>query len=94
MPGISGAISTPVSIPARVSSPTASSRARGFGVCGSVARHARSSSVGTDTAALKASARGDLAHQLESRSSSGDFVSTEHGLAASRRASQMPGISR
>ena len=52
MPGISGAIRTPVGIPARLSSATASSRARGCGVCGSVARHAFSSSVGTDRHAL------------------------------------------
>ena len=53
IPGISGATSTLVGMPARASSATASSRAAGCGVCGSVARHARSSSVGTDSAALK-----------------------------------------
>ena len=47
-PGISGATRTPVGMPARLSSATASSRARGFGVCGSLARHAFSSSVGID----------------------------------------------
>ena len=52
MPGISGAISTPVGMPARFSSATASNRARGLGVCGSVARHAFSSSVGTERLAL------------------------------------------
>ncbi len=52
MPGISGAIRTPVGIPARFSSATASRRARGLGVCGSVARHAFSSSVGIDRQAL------------------------------------------
>ena len=48
MPGISGAIRTPVGMPARFSSATASRRLRGCGVCGSVARHAFSSSVGTE----------------------------------------------
>ena len=57
IPGISGAIRIPVRIPARLSSATASSRARGCGVCGSVARHAFSSSVGTDSAALKSATR-------------------------------------
>ena len=52
MPGISGAIRIPVGIPAALSFATASSRARGCGVCGSLARHAFSSSVGTDRHAL------------------------------------------
>jgi len=41
MPGISGAIRMPVGMPTRLSSATASSRARGCGVCGSVERHLR-----------------------------------------------------
>ena len=52
MPGISGAIRTPVGIPARLSSATASRRAFGLGVWGSVARHAFSSSVGIERFAL------------------------------------------
>ena len=92
-PGISGAISTPVGIPARLSSATASSRARGFGVCGSVARQAFSSSVGIDRHALMLVRSAISSISGRSRSSSGDLVSTEHGLAESRSASQMPCIS-
>ena len=80
-------------MPALVSSATASRRARGFGVCGSVARHAFSSSVGTDSAALNSVRSLICLISSRSLSSSGDFVSTEQGLAASRIASQMPGIS-
>ena len=94
MPGISGAISTPVGMPARLSSATASSRARGFGVCGSVSRHAFSSSVGIDRHAVNSVRRAISSISSRSRSKSGDFVSTEHGFAASRSASQMPSISR
>ena len=65
IPGISGATRIPVLIPARLSSATASSRARGFGVCGSVARHARSSIVGTDSAAVKSVTRVELTHQIQ-----------------------------
>ena len=62
-------------------------------MCGSVARHAFSSSVGTDSAALNSVRSLICCISSRSRSSSGDFVSTEHGLAASRIASQIPGIS-
>ena len=48
MPGISGATRTPDSMPRERSSATASRRAAGLGVCGSVARQAASSSVGTE----------------------------------------------
>ena len=48
MPGINGAIRTPESMPRRRSSATASRRAVGLGVCGSVARQAFSSRVGTE----------------------------------------------
>ncbi|HEY2602089.1 MAG TPA: hypothetical protein VGI67_11070 [Thermoleophilaceae bacterium] len=93
MPGISGATSTPVGMPARLSSPTASSRARGFGVCGSLARHAFSSIVGTERLALIEVIAAISRIRSRSRNSSGDFVSTEHGLAASRSACQIPRIS-
>ena len=98
MPGISGAIRTPVGIPARFSSATASRRARGLGVCGSVARHAFSSSVGIDRQALNCVRCASSRISSISRSNSGDLVSTEHGLpvppAASSIASQMPTINR
>ena len=53
--------------PARLSSATASSRARGCGVCGSVARHAFSSSVGTERLALNSVPLGDLPQQRRGR---------------------------
>ena len=61
----------------------ASSRARGFGVCGSVARHAFSSSVGTDRHALTSVTAAISFSRSTSRSSSGDLVRIEHGFAAS-----------
>ena len=94
MPGIRGAISTPVGMPARFSSATASRRARGFGVWGSVSRQAFSSSVGIDRQAVKLVRRAISRIRRMSRSRSGDFVSTEHGFAASRSASQMPSMRR
>jgi hypothetical protein len=63
-------------------------------VCGSVARQAFSSSVGIDRHALKLVRCAICSMSARSRNSSGDFVSTEHGLAASRSASQIPSISR
>jgi hypothetical protein len=62
-------------------------------VCGSVARHAFSSSVGIDRLAVKSVTAASSRISGRSRSSSGDFVSTEQGLRASRSASQIPGIS-
>ena len=70
-------------MPARLSSATASSRARGCGVCGSLARHAFSSRVGhREVRAALGAPRRSRCSRSRSRSSSGDFVSTEHGLAA------------
>ena len=80
IPGISGATRTPVGIPARLSSATASRRALGCGVCGSVARHAFGSSVGTDRLALIEVTAAISCISAMSRSTSGDLVSTEHGL--------------
>ena len=94
MPGISGAIRTLVGIPARFSSATASMRLRGCGVCGSLARHGFSSSVGIDRFAWMSVTAAISFISSRSRSSSGDFVSTEQGLRKSRIASQIPGISR
>ena len=94
IPGISGATRTPVGMPARLSSATASSRAFGLGVCGSLARHAFSSIVGTDRFAAISVTSATSRMRSRSRSSSGDFVSTEHGVALSRSASQIPRISR
>ena len=64
-PGISGAIRTPVRIPARFSSATASIRFRGCGVCGSVARQAFSSRVGIDRLAVNSVRSAISRHQLE-----------------------------
>ena len=80
IPGISGATSTPVGIPARFSSATASIRLRGCGVCGSLARHGFSSSVGIDRFAWMSVTAAISFISSRSRNSSGDFVSTEHGL--------------
>ena len=62
MPGISGAISTPVGMPARLSSATASIRLRGCGVCGSLARQAFSSRVGIGEVGGEV---GDLLEELD-----------------------------
>ena len=94
MPGISGAIRTPVGIPARLSSATASIRLRGCGVCGSLARHAFSSRVGMERFAANPATSWISLNSSMSRSSSGDFVSTDDGVRESRMASQMPGMSR
>ena len=83
----------PVGMPGRLSSATASIRARGCGVCGSVARHAFSSSVGIDRFAVTRARSAISRNRSMSRSSSGDFVSTEHGFATSRSASQIPRMS-
>ena len=94
MPGINGAIRMPVGIPARLSSATASRRLRGWGVCGSVSRQAFSSSVGTDRLAANSVTSTSSFISSMSRSSRGDLVSTEQGLAKSRIASQIPSIRR
>ena len=82
IPGISGAIRIPESIPRRRSSATASSRALGLGVCGSVSRQAFSSSVGTerftDTRSPASRKRSKISM---SRITSGDLVSTETGVS-------------
>jgi hypothetical protein len=92
IPGISGAIRIPESIPRRRSSATASSRAAGLGVCGSVARQAASSRVGTerltDTFSPAATKRSKIS---TSRITSGDLVSTETGVRASNNASRISG---
>jgi hypothetical protein len=93
IPGISGATSTPVGMPASLSFATASIRARGLGVCGSVARHIFSSSVGIDRFALIDVRSAISSIRSRSRSSSGDLVRIEHGLAKSRMASQIPRMS-
>ena len=93
IPGISGAMRMPVGIPWRLSSATASSRARGWGVCGSVARHARSSRVGTERQALTSVTAAISLRRSTSRSTSGDFVRMEQGFAKSRMAAQMPRMS-
>ena len=80
-------------MPARLSSATASSRACGCGVCGSVARQAFASSVGIDRFAWIWVTAAISFMSSMSRSSSGDFVRIEQGLRASRIASQMPGMS-
>ena len=94
IPGISGAIRTPVGIPLRLSSATASSRARGCGVCGSVARHAFSSSVGTDRQALTSVTCRDLLQQVEvAQHAAATSSGSSTGCAKSRIASQIPRMS-
>ena len=93
IPGISGAIRMPVGMPAAFSFATASSRALGCGVCGSVARHAFSSSVGTERHALISARSATSSIRSRSRRSSGDLVRIEHGFAASRSAAQIPRMS-
>ena len=74
-------MSTPVFIPARTSSATASIRLRGCGVCGSVALQAFSSRVGIERFAAN-SVRAEISFiSSTSRRRSGDLVSTEHGFA-------------
>ena len=95
MPGISGAIRIPESIPRRRSSATASSRAPGLGVCGSVARQARSSSVGTERFTDTFSPRSRIRSKISmSRNTSGDFVSTDTGVSAASSAPRISGIIR
>ena len=93
MPGMSGATRTLTAMPLRLSSAAASSRAYGLGVRGSLARHAFSSIVGTEKAALKSPMSLISLSSAMSRVTSGDFVSTEHGVRESRSASQIPGMS-
>lgn len=81
-------------IPRRLSSATASIRARGLGVCGSVARHARSSHVGIDRSACTGARTAAATMTSASRRTSGDFVSTDAGVALAPRASHTPGMSR
>ena len=80
-------------MPARLCSATASIRAFGLGVCGSLARHGFSSIVGIDRFAAMSVTAAISRIRSRSRSNSGDFVSTEHGFAASRSAVQIPRIS-
>ena len=56
-------------MPARLSSATASSRLRGCGVCGSVARQAFSSMVGTENAADTSARSASSSSSFLSRSS-------------------------
>ena len=80
-------------MPAALSAATASSRLRGCGVDGSVARHSFSASVGIDRHAEKSVTSRSSRKTSRSRSSSGDFVSTEHGLRASRSTSSTARVS-
>ena len=66
--------------PGRLSSATASIRLRGCGVCGSLARHAFSSSVGIERLAANRLPWICFISSM-SRSSSGDLVSTDAGRA-------------
>ena len=94
MPGISGAIRTPESIPRRRSSATASSRAPGLGVCGSVARQASSSRVGTERLTETGRRFAIRSKISTSRIASGDLVSTETGVPACSSAARISGIIR
>ena len=62
-------------------------------MCGSLARQARSSSVGIERFAAKPATSWICFISSMSRSNSGDFVSTDDGVRESRIASQIPGIS-
>jgi len=81
-------------MPRRRSSATASRRAAGLGVCGSVARHASSSRVGTERLTETGSRFAIRAKISTSRITSGDLVSTETGVSASSSAARMSGIIR
>ena len=95
MPGISGAMRTPESMPRRRSSATASRRAAGLGVCGSVARQASSSRVGTERLTETASPFFAIrSNSFTSRITSGDLVRTETGVSASSSAAKISGIIR
>ena len=94
MPGISGAIRTPESIPRRRSSATASRRAPGLGVCGSVARQASSSRVGTERLTETGRCFAIRSKISTSRIASGDLVRTETGVSACSSAARISGIIR
>ena len=81
-------------MPRARSSATASSRAAGLGVCGSVARQASSSSVGTDRFTETGSFFAIRSKISTSRITSGDFVSTETGVSAASSAARISGIIR
>ena len=94
MPGISGATRTPDSMPRERSSSTASRRAAGLGVCGSVARQAASSRVGTERLTETGTFFAIRSKRSMSRSTNGDFVSTVTGVSAASSASRISGMNR
>ena len=94
MPGISGATSTPARDPRPVQLADRLERARGLGVCGSARApgplvERRDGEVDGELRRPRRSPE-----QLRSRSTSGDFVTSDAGVPESRSAAQMPGISR
>ena len=93
MPGISGAIRMPLGTPASFIFRTPSRRARGEGVCGSVSRHARSSSVGTEKKTVTPGPAARSCRMSMSRTASGDLVTSEQGVSKSSSACQISGIS-
>ena len=62
-------------------------------MCGSVCRQTFSSSVGTEKLTDTDVTCAICLRRSRSRRTSGDFVSTEQGVAVSRSASQIPGMS-
>jgi hypothetical protein len=76
-----------------LSSPTASSRARGFGVCGSLARHAFSSIVGTERFALMSVTSAISLHEVEVAQQQRRLRQHRARVRASRSASQIPRMS-
>ena len=81
IPGRIGAIRIPQGMPAATSCLTAAMRALGCGVPGSLRRHTSSSRVPMDRLAENPAVSASSTNRSRSRSSSGDLVSTEHGLA-------------
>jgi hypothetical protein len=93
MPGINGATSTPDGMPASLNFATASSRLRGWGVCGSVSRQIFSSRVGTEKLTLTSATAASSTRASKSRPTSDDLVRIEVGVSASFSASIIGGIS-
>ena len=91
---MTGAIRIPEEMPLLLSSATASSRARGLGLCGSVARQAVSSRVGTERFTWTFTFSFMRLKISRSERTSGDLVRTETGLPASSRASSTSRVSR
>ncbi len=80
MPGRIGAINTPVGMPASTNVRSASIRARGLGVPGSVVRQTSSSSVPIENAADTGACSAARSSRSRSRVINVPFVRIENGL--------------